>query len=270
MHRTVALTVLVAFIALGCRDGGSEPGDARVPAVGRYAYSFAPIGRGELIQPQTGDLYITYASRDSVAGVWDVAEYLRPVFGGAWDGDAYVIEARSTYDSYAGTGFHRLSTAGARDLLRCEGRDSVPPIIGGPINVPATCTLTFKGAAPAPAVPSVAGHFNLSGTLTLGSPPAYDSIYFATGTLDFAQPDRQVGDITGDAVVTLRNGGGSASGLSAATVTPDGQLTFYVGPRTPTVYWKFTATRGARQFSGSQEWHRADGSVLTGTWDATR
>src|SRR4051812_41265390 len=115
---------LLALFTLGCHDGGSEPKDVSVPAVGRYAYSFAPIGRGELIHPQTGDLYITYASRDSLAGVWDVAEYLRPVVGGAWDGDAYVIEALSAFDSYAGTAFHRLTTAGARDLLRCEGRDS--------------------------------------------------------------------------------------------------------------------------------------------------
>jgi hypothetical protein len=261
---------LLALFTLGCHDGGSEPKDVSVPAVGRYAYSFAPIGRGELIHPQTGDLYITYASRDSLAGVWDVAEYLRPVVGGAWDGDAYVIEALSTFDSYAGTAFHRLTTAGARDLLRCEGRDSVPPIIGGPYFVPATCTLTWTGAATAPAVPSVAGHYALSGTMVRQSPPPNDSIYRTTGTLDFAQPNRQVGDFGGDAAVTLSDGGGSASGLPAATITPDGQVTFYVGPRTPTVYWKFTATFGASHFSGFQEWHRADGSVLTGTWDAMR
>lgn len=110
----------------GCSNStGPEDRGLRV---GRYAYSSVA---------GTGTLRITYASADSVAGVWDVASGSAVMAGatslGFWNQDAYVVYGTQRNGNFSTTYAHRIGPSGCTVRI---------PLSGEPVR---PCTVTYQG-----------------------------------------------------------------------------------------------------------------------------
>jgi hypothetical protein len=97
-----------ALVLLAC--GGDANGPESVPALGSYSYQATLYVRTPAPVNFSGTLTLTYASADSIAGVWDVPGY-QPAgrFGRRMD-DQWELDARPTNDVAAVE--HRINPDG--------------------------------------------------------------------------------------------------------------------------------------------------------------
>ena len=81
----------------GCGDS-VNPSSTKLE-IGTYSYTYSsprPFGGDDLHIP--GQLILTYATEDSIAGHWQVAEYQGTAGGGFWDVEIITAERRGNDD----------------------------------------------------------------------------------------------------------------------------------------------------------------------------
>jgi hypothetical protein len=105
--------VLGTLSAASCKDG-SSPDPIVPPALGNYAYTFDAGGL-----QASGQLVLTFATADSIAGGFLVPNYTVAFTLGRLDIDAYIVaDAIRT----GGTAVHRLKPDGHGGLTCVEAR----------------------------------------------------------------------------------------------------------------------------------------------------
>ncbi len=117
----------IVVIAAGC-GGSTEP--AGLPPLGRYAYEMAVPASvsGAMTRTFSGTLVVTYITRDSLAGRWDVPAstytsgaaapgYQARLSLGFWNGGGWYFNAYPA-DADGGTVQHRLYPG---NPPRCDG-----------------------------------------------------------------------------------------------------------------------------------------------------
>jgi hypothetical protein len=124
---------MVAFVAVvGC-DKDPVDGPDRLPRMGRYAYDSGRSG-----DAKKGTFTLTYASDDSIAGMWDVPDYDSPLQGGFWNVDAYWASA--DLKQYAGIIIHRWRVDSNLNLVCGTAR-----YVTDKTEWESACTLTYLG-----------------------------------------------------------------------------------------------------------------------------
>lgn len=123
------LGAAAAFAACG---KSTEP-TPTTPALGRYSYSTN--------LPASGELVLTYASPDSIAGYWVVAGYDSALVFGSWNVDAYLAWAHETGTPANAAHRIRTTTEGASCSMRSVSLSSG----GNIISIPYSCHLAYLG-----------------------------------------------------------------------------------------------------------------------------
>ncbi len=137
------LVSLVLVAACGSSSDGTGPdGGNHAPKTGLYAYRMSfcdPYSGGCLPLTYDGQMTITFATEDSIAGSFNVPAMGPALDLGFWNVDAYVVYSRINSGSRIGT--HRLTKSSAG--LNCDGHVLDPSDFS---TIPFTeCTITYTG-----------------------------------------------------------------------------------------------------------------------------
>jgi hypothetical protein len=130
------------FAVLMCACGSStDPEPPIVPQLGHYTYT---TGLGNGTHLYSGEMVLTYATADSIAGTWSVIGYDPQILQGRFDGGYYFAYANvndSPTTAYTVTEFATTASATRCKMTAAQISNNFPP----PLITGIKCSLKYVG-----------------------------------------------------------------------------------------------------------------------------